>query len=414
MSKKLFIVINLLLLFALVVKNFIYNFFNIYRFGTYNDCGLTEWLINYQGGFIRRGIFGEIFYHFSKTFLISANDIWLVVTCSSYLYLFYYLVRKTKNKFRLELIISPIILGMPIYTNFLWKKDIFQLLLFLLTLLIIKKNWNVILKIIVINFLCIIALLNHEAFMFYAVPSLFIISLFLWEKKNILILKLLKSFLSFLPIFITILIIFYATFSDLNLSQKTLNIIQSWNPLWLEIEGKLPSDLGCFMFVASNEHGVSINTKLTTFLEWYSLSWIALILISFYCCIQFTTKPTLSNKINLSKILLSQLIFLLPLFYLAGDWSRWIFFWVISSLMIHLEFKNYNLYNIIIYQKFINNLLNLKIFNIVPSCWLLFFIGFPYINYFIRDFLDYMWVTPIGKIITGSYKLLVWITKIIF
>jgi ATP/ADP translocase len=79
-----------------------------------------------------------------------------------------------------------------------------------------------------------------------------------------------------------------------------------------------------------------------------------------------------------------------------------------------LEFKNYNLYNIIIYQKFINNLLNLKIFNIVPSCWLLFFIGFPYINYFMRDFLDYMWVTPIGKIITGSYKLLVWITKIIF
>jgi hypothetical protein len=303
---------------------------------------------------------------------------------------------------------------MPIYTNFLWKKDIFQLLLFLLTLLIIKKNSNVILKIIVINFLCIVALLNHESFIFYAVPSLFIISLFLWEKKNILILKLLKSFLSFLPIFITILIIFYATFSDLNLTQKTLNIIQSWNPLWLQIEGRLPNDLGCFMFVASNEDGISINYKLPFFLEWYSLSWIALILISFYCCIQFTTKYSLSNKINLSKILLSQLIFLLPLFYLGGDWSRWIFFWVISSLMIHLEFKNYNLYNIIIYRKFINNLLNLKIFNFIPSCWLLFFIGFPYINYFISDFLDYMWVTPIGKIMTGSYKLLVWVTKSMF
>jgi hypothetical protein len=414
MAKKLFIVISLLLLFVLGAKNFIYNFFNIHRFGTYNDCGLTEWLINYQGGFIRRGISGEIFYQFSKIFFISANDIWLIVTCSSYLYLFYYLVRRTKNKFRLELIISPIILGMPIYTNFLWKKDIFQLLLFLLTLLIIKKNSNVILKIIVINFLCIVALLNHESFIFYAVPSLFIISLFLWEKKNILILKLLKSFLSFLPIFITILIIFYATFSDLNLTQKTLNIIQSWNPLWLQIEGRLPNDLGCFMFVASNEDGISINYKLPFFLEWYSLSWIALILISFYCCIQFTTKYSLSNKINLSKILLSQLIFLLPLFYLGGDWSRWIFFWVISSLMIHLEFKNYNLYNIIIYRKFINNLLNLKIFNFIPSCWLLFFIGFPYINYFISDFLDYMWVTPIGKIMTGSYKLLVWVTKSMF
>ena len=89
MSKKLFIVTSLLLLFLLGAKNFIYNFFNIHRFGTYNDCGLTEWLINYQGGFIRRGIFGEIFYHFSNIFFISANDIWLIVTCSSYLYLFY-------------------------------------------------------------------------------------------------------------------------------------------------------------------------------------------------------------------------------------------------------------------------------------------------------------------------------------
>jgi len=410
MSKKIFVITNLLLLFLLFGKNFFYNFANISGYGTYNDCGLTEWLINYQGGgFIRRGISGEIFFYISKIFLIKANYIWLIVTISSYLYLIYYIVRKTQNRFRLELIISPIILGMPIYTNFLWKKDIFQLLLFLLTLIIIKKKTNIILKIIVINFLCIIALLNHESFMFYAVPPLFIISFSLWKKQNIIVIKLLKSFLSFLPIFITIFLVSYFTFSDLNLLQKTLNVLHSWDPLWLQIENKIPNDLGCFMYVASNESDVAINTKFAYFLEWYILAWVVLILFSFYICIQFTIKYSFSNKINLSNILLSQLIFLLPLFYIAGDWSRWIFFWIISSLMIHLEFKDYDFYNPISYQKYSNKLLNLKIFTITPSFWVLFFIGFPYVYYYMKGFLNYAWVTPIGKLLAALYKLLLYI-----
>ena len=77
--------------------------------------------------------------------------------------------------------------------------------------------------------------------------------------------------------------------------------------------------------------------------------------------------------------------------------------------MIHLEFKDYDFYNPISYQKYSNKLLNLKIFTITPSFWVLFFIGFPYVYYYMKGFLNYAWVTPIGKLLAALYKLLLYI-----
>ena len=410
MLKKIFLYLSLLILIAVGTKNFIYAYLNFSGYGTHDDCGLSEWLINYQGGFARRGIAGEIFFYISKISLIPANYLWLAITCFSYLYLLIYFVKKTKNQFKLELIISAILLGMPIYTNFFWKKDVFQILLFLLGLIIFKKKLNSFLKITLINLICIFGLLNHESFMFYAVPPLFFLSLSLWNEKQSIILKIFKSSLSFAFIFFTFFILFYISLSltDESLSKKAFLILHSWDALWLKVEGKIPTDLSCFTFLSH----IDINTTISRF-GFFTLFWFALILICFYSFINFSIRLNLNKKINLIKILLSQLIFLFPLFYTAGDWSRWIFFWTASSLLIYLEVHNYYLYNFRFFDSFLRKILNSKIFNFKSETWPLLFLGFPYVDYYIRIFRDYMWVTPIGKLLAGVYKLFVWMIKIV-
>jgi hypothetical protein len=70
------------------------------------------------------------------------------------------------------------------------------------------------------------------------------------------------------------------------------------------------------------------------------------------------------------------------------------------------------LYNFRFFDNFLKVILNSKIFNFRSKTWPLLFLGFPYVDYYISSFKDYMWVTPIGKLLAGVYKLFIWTIKI--
>jgi len=64
-----------------------------------NDSTISEWMINYQGGFTRRGLPGEIAFHVAKIFNISLRFVIFIfqsVTYILYLYLIYYFFKKIK------------------------------------------------------------------------------------------------------------------------------------------------------------------------------------------------------------------------------------------------------------------------------------------------------------------------------
>ena len=201
--KKLFILIIFSLLTLILAKDIFYINTRFENYGGYKDGGLSEWLLNYQGGFTRRGISGEILLYLSNIFAVPATFLWQIITITSYLYLVFWFVKKTKDKFYLELVISSILIGMPIFTGFVWKKEVFQILLFILCLSIFKNKLHHLVKIFLINIICIFAILNHEAFLFYAIPPLFFISLTFWNKTESFIKKFIKSFSSFFFIFLT-------------------------------------------------------------------------------------------------------------------------------------------------------------------------------------------------------------------
>ena len=83
---------------------------------TYN--AMTEWVINYQGGFVRRGLIGEIVYQISIFFDLNLRFCFLIL--QSFLYLIYYyfiykLLKDLKANYLIILVIfSPIFLIFPI------------------------------------------------------------------------------------------------------------------------------------------------------------------------------------------------------------------------------------------------------------------------------------------------------------
>ena len=70
-----------------------------YKSSVGNDSTISEWIINYQGGFTRRGLPGEIAFHIAKYFDLSLRFVIFVlqsITYVFYLYLIYFFFKKIK------------------------------------------------------------------------------------------------------------------------------------------------------------------------------------------------------------------------------------------------------------------------------------------------------------------------------
>ena len=67
-----------------------------------NDSSISEWLINYQGGFTRRGLIGEILYHIHTVSGIGLNYIlfvFVVVAYGVFFFILYKMVTSIKLNF---------------------------------------------------------------------------------------------------------------------------------------------------------------------------------------------------------------------------------------------------------------------------------------------------------------------------
>ena len=125
----IFIIVNILLIiFYLNLKHSIGN-----------DSSISEWLINYQGGFTRRGLGGETGIFLANLFDISLRkSIFFIQTTIhvSYLLLLYFYVKKLKfNIIQLFALYAPIFLLYPIAElEVLGRKEVILFLFFLTTI----------------------------------------------------------------------------------------------------------------------------------------------------------------------------------------------------------------------------------------------------------------------------------------
>ena len=114
-----------------------------------NDSTISEWLINYSGGFTKRGIIGEISIFFSRLFDQNLRDIIYIFQLSIlgiyYILVYIFFKNLYLERYSLLAIFSPIFLIYPVAeTEVLARKEVFIFVLFLLHTSIPPLNNNLV------------------------------------------------------------------------------------------------------------------------------------------------------------------------------------------------------------------------------------------------------------------------------
>ena len=113
-----------------------------------NDSTISEWLINYSGGFTKRGIIGQISIYIARIFDSELRDIILylqvLIIGTYFTFIFIFLKKIYIERVYLLCIFSPIFLLYPVYEiEVLARKEVFIYILFLvyLSILIYKPRF---------------------------------------------------------------------------------------------------------------------------------------------------------------------------------------------------------------------------------------------------------------------------------
>ena len=315
---------NKYILIYLIILLFLSYFFLYFKHQVGNDSTISEWLINYEGGFTKRGLIGQLSIYLSNIFIIKLRDtIFILQTLliGSYFFLIYHFLKNILyNKVFILAIFTPIFILYPIAEiEVLARKEIFIFIIYIIHILtlITKPHFS--------NFSRVIS---------------FLFSVLIWE-----------PILFFLPMWI---------FLDIVISKKHYNKI-----LFSELIYYLPGLLICMIFIldplTEPEHSKmakilkkefgetcymscslllsksTISQQFTSNFHAYSfeniIRYIWIILIGFaplFLLIYFSklkiNKDRILNytKYNLFVIFLILLSPVILLFLMGYDWGRWV------------------------------------------------------------------------------------------
>ncbi len=328
-------------------------FDNVVNLDTYE---YGEWLINYQSGFIRRGLSGEIIFQLSRLFdgnLKFTYFIILSLICLIFYRLNYILLKNIKfNFFTILILFSPLLYFFFILINGVGvRKEILLFLFYLWYLINISSksfNENSLWKFIIIF---PVLLFIHEGIFFY-LPYIFI---------PILLIKKQEEYKNFIPHFLVL--IFVSIFSMIILyffkgsEKNAFEICQSLKNF---------APIGCLergpIFALKNNllKDQANNSMLFFYLDASLTSWLGYLTYVTYSFVPFILLFKLAeikNKQTYIFIYFLIIIFSLPLFHVAEDWSRWfsIHIHLTVFLLFFLQNKKMIKYKIIRNSKKIND-----------------------------------------------------------
>ena len=148
---------------------------NLYKNRFYdNSWTVGEWLISYAGGFVRRGLPGELIHFISTKYSLGPIFIVWVFSIVSLVALILLLLNFCKNLFEKSFLLSQLIILAPLSENYFVRKDTFLMLLYGLSLLVMKalyhKSINKLIAILSVNFISMVAIFSHESYGIWGLP----------------------------------------------------------------------------------------------------------------------------------------------------------------------------------------------------------------------------------------------------
>ena len=331
------ITISSLLIISLII--IINNFFRFFRNNSAYE--FDPWLSNYQGGFVRRGIPGEIFYQINSFSGLHLG--WLTFIFVSFLYIFFYfnffkIIQNIKiDKLFAFIILSPLSFYFPILNSKAsgHKEILFLFFLSLLCLIIPKINKKKAIKIIIL--ICIFVALSYEVLIFYFI-YLIIPFIFYYNFKNFS--DLIKSLLPILAVCLGLLILNYY-FSGTN--KHTLEIcdsVEQYVNTDCKKVGKI-ADLGLALDGHESQKSNWNYGETSLYPAYFIIYGVGFILGFLPLLILYkkiTINKLVANRIrsNVFLTLFFMFLFSIPVFYLGADWGRYLYISYMSSLIFTL------------------------------------------------------------------------------
>ncbi len=332
---------NQYILFYLISLLFISYFFLYFKHQVGNDSTVSEWLINYEGGFTRRGFIGQIVILLSR--LLESDLRWIIFLsqsffCTVYFFLLWLLLKDLKTNRIINLsIFTPIFILYPIAEiEVLARKEIIVFTLFLIYILFPLRHWF---KNILLILFSLFSVLIWEPVLFFF-PLIFLY-LIIENKIDKVDFKLLKFMLLFSP---GVLLAFYIIANPLSGNQ------------WEVMASVLNNEFNerCYMSCQL------LNTKSTLIQQFqgnvglYSFEAIfrysLIILIGFYpLALLFKNSEIKSKNLivlkNFKNLFIPSCIAILPviiLFTMGYDWGRWVNISYVILALIFFTLLNNN------------------------------------------------------------------------
>jgi hypothetical protein len=306
-----------------------------------NGWTVGEWLISYSAGFVRRGLPGSALHGIAS--LWELQPIYLIWSASllAYALLAGILWKLCRDKIDTVILLSPMVLLAPIIGNFLVRKDVLVLALYGMSLLVFgawqNKKFPSLPCAFLVNVISIIAILSHESYGFWGLPSLTIIfSIAFLRSGGLFNESLVRSMLYLSPSFIAFL--FCVVFKGS--AAHALLIHQSWQSIanLLPSNGALSADspTGAIDAIGwTTRQGLRLSYSTLndfSFAVWVPAAWM----LTIYICINLFVGSGEKHAAAAKRmIILFQFLTVTPLFILGWDFGRWIFLWIGSSAILY-------------------------------------------------------------------------------
>lgn len=354
--KKIEKINNYLAIYLIILLLFSY-FFLYIKHQVGNDSTVSEWLINYEGGFTKRGIIGQLIIEFSRVFNLDLRfSIFLMqsLTCTIYFILIFNLIKNLKSERMIILsIFTPIFILYPVAEiEVLARKEIIIFSLYLLYLLVPQNSiWKTFSFIIFTS----ISMLIWEPVIFFF-PIFFILEIIEKNIENYNI-NFFKILISFVPSLILASIYIF----------DPLNEIE-WNIMASVLKSEFNQN--CYMSCYLLKTKSSIIQQFEGNYGRYSLEvfirYFLIIAIGFYPLFNLIKNSKISNNnliliknfSSFYKILILSLVPVILLFAMGFDWGRWVnisyvflfivFFQLFKHKKISIDFES--IHNTFIYK----------------------------------------------------------------
>jgi len=306
-------------LFVLVIISFLFQIIKFYSFyEEYSAWQYGDWVINYQGGFVRRGLIGELFFQLYHLTKINLDFIILIFVSLIIIINSYFLIRSLKyihhSYINVLIFLSP---GFFLYSimnsEIIGRKDI--LMIFVMSFFIfLEKKFNsknlLILLILAITITC----LSHSGFIFYTPYLLFLFVLIKLNRKELI--KIFEIILLLSLLILLLILIYFNQGTKIHVEEICLsakNFVSEQCTLHGQIQ------------FLQNDVKMYVNEKKTTGIDYFQSTFVYLIffiLTNFFLGLKlYKSKFKLSNyslnKINPIFIFILLFLVTIPIYVLG-------------------------------------------------------------------------------------------------